>query len=178
MDFSVGDYSCWWKYTPFFQSLSCLQIAYEETGNSDGIQKNLRFLESITRRLELNSNFRHDDVEEHLENLECAALDVSSAMMNYLSCAMRYFSKRLISELPDILLIEPNSCLQLTSGKVSFTLQLLFRMASRTSNSQFKHMLPQSLICKLSSQSSFSSKLKIWRIVSTHISMNLNLTLA
>lgn len=74
------------------------QIAYEETGKSDGIQKNLRFLVSVNQRLELNSNLRLHDVAEHLENLECAALDVSSTMMNYLSCAVRYFSKRLISE--------------------------------------------------------------------------------
>jgi hypothetical protein len=74
------------------------QITYEEIGKAKAIEQNLDFLASVIHRLELNAEFPQGIADAQLDNVECAALDVFTAVMEYLTNGIRYFSKPLIGQ--------------------------------------------------------------------------------
>ena len=74
------------------------QITYEESGKAKIIEENLTSLAFVLRRLELNANFPQNIAYAQLDNVESAALDVFTAIMEYLTIGIRHFSNRLTGE--------------------------------------------------------------------------------
>jgi hypothetical protein len=67
-------------------------------GKAKEIERKLTFLTSVIARLELNTDIDilKDVANTHINNIECAALDVFASIMDYLMLVIRHFSKSLL----------------------------------------------------------------------------------
>ena len=71
---------------------------YEENGKSKDILERLVFLSSTIRRVELVTEFPALIAPPQLDNVQCAALDLSTAIMEYVTLGISHFKTSLGGE--------------------------------------------------------------------------------
>ena len=77
------------------EELTTLQIGYEESEKEEEIIETIEMLSTDIHRIRLVKNFPQNVAEAQLENVNCAALRLSAAVMEYLAMAIKQLKSRL-----------------------------------------------------------------------------------
>src|SRR5271163_2845281 len=79
---------------------------FEESKRADEVDEKLVFLSTTIHRLELMNDIPADIDNAQLDNLECAALNLTTSIIEYLTFAIRHFSRSFIGETESIVVTE------------------------------------------------------------------------
>jgi hypothetical protein len=74
-------------------------MTYEESGKTKAIEEELEFLSYTIHRLGLTTDFPPNIAITQLANVQCAALNLCTAIMQYLTLGIQHFSKPLACKL-------------------------------------------------------------------------------